>query len=103
MAAAEIFKVRINGKGGHGAVPHLAVDPVLAAAHVISALQSIAARNVPPLESAVISVTSIHAGETFNVIPPVVDLQGTIRTFDAAIRQRSSSASIRWSSVGQAL
>jgi amidohydrolase len=88
MAAAEIFKVRITGKGGHGAVPHLAVDPVLAAAQMITALQSITARNVPPLEAAVISVTSIHAGETFNVIPPVVDLQGTIRTFEPAVRQQ---------------
>lgn len=87
MAAAEIFKVRITGKGGHGAVPHLAIDPVLAASQIVTALQSIPARNVSPLQSAVISVTMIHGGEAFNVIPPVVELQGTIRTFEPAVRQ----------------
>lgn len=87
MAAGEIFKVRLVGKGGHGAVPHLAVDPVLAAAQVISALQSVPARNVSPLQSAVISVTIVQAGEAFNVIPPSAELQGTIRTFDPEVRQ----------------
>ncbi|KAF0108817.1 MAG: amidohydrolase [Anaerolineaceae bacterium] len=87
MAGAEIFKVRVIGKGGHGAVPHLAVDPVLAAAQVVSALQGIVSRNVPPLQTAVVSVCTVHGGETFNVIPPAVELTGTIRTFDAAVRQ----------------
>ena len=87
MAAAEIFKVRITGKGGHGAVPHLAIDPVLAASQIVTALQSIPARNVSPLQSAVISVTMIHGGEAFNVIPPAVELQGTIRTFEPTVRQ----------------
>jgi len=87
LAAAEIFKVRITGKGGHGAVPHLAIDPVLAASQIVTALQSIPARNVSPLQSAVISVTMIHGGDAFNVIPPAVELQGTIRTFEPAVRQ----------------
>jgi len=87
MAAAEIFKIRITGKGGHGAVPHLAIDPVLAASQIVTALQSIPSRNVSPLQSAVISVTMIHGGEAFNVIPPTVELQGTIRTFEPAVRQ----------------
>jgi amidohydrolase len=87
MAGAEIFKVRVIGKGGHGAVPHLAVDPILAAAQVVSALQGIVSRNVPPLQTAVVSVCTVHGGETFNVIPPAVELTGTIRTFDAAVRQ----------------
>ncbi|MEW5870809.1 MAG: amidohydrolase [Chloroflexota bacterium] len=87
MAAAEVFHLRILGKGGHGALPHLAVDPVLACAQVISALQSIVARSVSPLDTAVVSVTLVRGGETFNVIPPEVELQGTIRTFDPATRQ----------------
>lgn len=87
MAASEIFSVRIIGKGGHGAIPHLANDPVLAAAQIISGLQSIVARNVAPLQTAVISVTAINGGEAFNVIPPSVDFKGTIRTFDPAVRE----------------
>jgi amidohydrolase len=86
MAAAEIFKLRIIGKGGHGAVPNLAVDPVLAAAAVVTALQSIPARNVSPLKSAVISVTTVHGGDAFNVIPPAVEMSGTIRTFEPEVR-----------------
>jgi amidohydrolase len=88
MAGAEIFKIKVQGIGGHGAVPHLAVDPILAAAQIVSALQGIVARNVPPLQTAVVSVCTIHGGETFNVIPPVVEMTGTIRTFEPAIRTR---------------
>lgn len=87
MAASEIFKVRVIGKGGHGASPHLTVDPVLAGAHIVTALQGIVARNVPPLESAVISVTTFRSGESFNVIPQVVEMMGTIRTFVPSVRQ----------------
>jgi amidohydrolase len=86
MAGAEIFKIKIRGKGGHGAAPHLAVDPILASAQVITALQGIVARNVAPLQTAVVSVCKIHAGETFNVIPPAVEMTGTIRTFESAVR-----------------
>jgi len=87
MAGTEIFKVRITGKGGHGAIPNLAVDPILAGAQVVSALQSIVSRNTPPLKGAVVSVTTFHGGEAFNVIPPQVELTGTIRTFDLAVRE----------------
>jgi amidohydrolase len=86
MAAADVLSIRIIGKGGHGAMPHQAIDPVLASAHVLSALQSVVSRNVPPLQTAVISVTMLRAGEAFNVIPPQVEMQGTIRTFDPAVR-----------------
>jgi amidohydrolase len=88
MAAAEIFRLRVVGKGGHGAVPNLAVDPVVTAAQIVTALQSIVARNVSPLQSAVVSVTTIHGGDAFNVIPSQVELTGTIRTFDPVVRQR---------------
>jgi amidohydrolase len=86
MAGAEEFKVKISGKGGHGAIPHLSVDPILAGAQVVSSLQSIVARNVAPLKAAVVSVTTFHGGEAFNVIPPEVNLTGTIRTFDLDVR-----------------
>jgi amidohydrolase len=86
MAASERFRVVITGKGGHGASPHQTIDPIFAAAQVVTALQSIVSRNVHPLESAVVSVTLIRGGETHNVIPPSVELQGTIRTFKPEIR-----------------
>ncbi len=86
LAGAEIFKIKVHGKGGHGAIPHLSIDPVLAAAQVVVALQSITARNVPPLQAAVVSVCTIHGGEAFNVIPQEVELTGTIRTFELDIR-----------------
>lgn len=87
MAGTEIFKARIRGKGGHGAIPNLAVDPILAGAQVVSALQSIVSRNLPPLKGAVVSVTTFHGGEAFNVIPPQVELTGTIRAFDLETRE----------------
>ena len=87
MAGAEYFKVIIRGKGGHGALPNLAIDPVLASAQIITALQSIPARNLSPLDAAVVSVTCVHGGEAFNVIPPEVELQGTIRAFEPHVRQ----------------
>ena len=88
MAAAEAFQVRIRGKGGHGALPSSAIDPILAAAQIITGLQSIVSRNVPPLKTAVVSVTAIHGGDAFNVIPQEVEIKGTIRTFDVEVRHR---------------
>ncbi len=87
MAASETFSVRITGVGGHGALPHHAVDPIFAAGQIITALQSIVSRNVDPVETAVVSATNLHGGSTFNVIPPYVELQGTIRTFKPEIRE----------------
>jgi amidohydrolase len=87
MAGAEIFKVIVKGKGGHGAVPQLSVDPVLAAAQIVTAVQGIVARNVAPLQSAVVSFCTIHGGEAFNVIPSQVELTGTIRTFEPEVRK----------------
>jgi amidohydrolase len=87
MAAAEMFAVKITGKGAHGAAPHLGQDPILAAAQIVTALQSVVSRNVDPLESAVVSVTAINGGSAFNVIPPEVELKGTIRTYLPEIRE----------------
>lgn len=87
MAGAERFQLKITGKGGHGAMPHIAIDPILAAAQVITTLQSIVSRNVSPLQAAVVSVTSVHGGDAFNIIPTSISLQGTIRTFEPEVRQ----------------
>ena len=87
MASADLALVRIRGKGGHGAAPHETVDPVVAAAHVVTALQSIVARNVDPLDAGVVTVASIHGGEAANVIPEWVDLKLTTRSFRPEIRR----------------
>jgi len=86
MAAADSFSITIKGKGGHGGMPHEAIDPVVAAAQSITALQTIASRNVDPLKPVVISVCSLHGGSTRNVIPNEVVLEGTIRYFDKELR-----------------
>ena len=87
MAGAEQFSIKLTGKGGHGAAPHTTIDPIVAAAQIVTALQTIAARNVAPLHAAVISVTTIHSGTAFNVIPQEAELTGTIRTFDLSVRK----------------
>ncbi|MHC4876755.1 MAG: M20 metallopeptidase family protein [Planctomycetota bacterium] len=79
LAAAGAIDVTIKGKGGHAAMPHLCIDPVVTSAKVVSELQSIVARELDPLDSGVISITTIHGGEAYNVIPPEVKLTGTIR------------------------
>ena len=86
MAGGEIFQIKLVGRGGHGAMPNEAVDPIAAASQVVSALQSIVSRNINPLQSAVVSVTTFHAGEAFNVIPQTAELRGTIRTFHPQVR-----------------
>ncbi|MCQ4158926.1 M20 family metallopeptidase [Roseomonas sp. GC11] len=79
-AAADTVTLKVRGKGGHAARPHTALDPVLAAAHIIVALQSVVARRVDPLDSAVLSLCSIHGGSACNVIPEEVVIEGTVRT-----------------------
>lgn len=87
MAAADLFSVEISGLGGHAAMPHNGVDPTISAAHITLALQSIISRNVDPLESAVISVTSFQTDtDAFNVIPQTVNLKGTVRTLSPEVR-----------------
>lgn len=86
MAAADQFKIIIEGRGAHAAQPHKGIDPVLIGAHLITALQSIASRNVDPLHSVVVSTTIFQAGSAFNIIPQRVELGGTVRTLEPAIR-----------------
>ncbi|HVW93269.1 MAG TPA: M20 aminoacylase family protein [Devosia sp.] len=80
MAATDEFTITLEGRGGHAAMPHLAADPVVAAAQLILALQTVVSRNVDPMRSAVLSVTMLQAGDAFNVIPRSVRLTGTVRT-----------------------
>ena len=86
IAAADRFDIVIEGKGGHAARPHECVDTLLVACQVVNALQSIAARNVDPLESVVVSVCAFSAGEAYNVIPQTARLKGTTRTLTEAVR-----------------
>ncbi len=86
-AAPDRFSVTVRGRGGHAAMPHQTVDPVLVAAHLVTALQSIASRNVDPLESVVVSVTQLQAGSAYNVIPDEVTLHGTVRTLSRTLRE----------------
>ncbi len=92
MAAIDEFDILIRGEGGHAAFPHRAVDPVLVQAHVVTALQSIVSRQVDPLDSAVLSVTQVHGGDAYNVIPESVVLRGTLRSFRTDVRDRAEQS-----------
>jgi amidohydrolase len=87
MAAVDRFKVVIHGKGAHAALPHNGYDPIVGAAQLITGLQTIVSRNVNPLDSAIVSVTNIEGGNTWNVIPSNVTIEGTVRTFNPEIRK----------------
>lgn len=81
MASVDEFEISVIGRGGHAAAPHQTVDPVLVAAHLITALQGLVSRRRNPLEEGVVSVTQVNAGHAFNVIPGHAELRGTVRTF----------------------
>ena len=81
MAGSNEFTITVSGKGGHAALPHLTTDPVLVATHLVQALQSIMTRNKKPIDTAVLSVTQIHTGEAYNVVPETATICGTVRTF----------------------
>jgi amidohydrolase len=86
MAAADRFTLTLHGQGGHGAMPELARDPVVAAAQIVLAMQTIVSRNVDPVKQAVVSVTQIHSGDAFNVIPQTAMIAGTCRSFAPEVR-----------------
>jgi len=81
MAAGAFFDIHVEGRGSHGARPEVSIDPVLVASHIVTALQAIVARNVSPIDTAVVSATAIHAGDAYNVIPQSAEIRGTVRTF----------------------
>lgn len=83
MAGGAYFDITITGRGAHGARPESGVDPVIVASHITTALQTVVSRNVRPLDTAVVSVTQIHAGDAYNVIPEQAFIRGTARAFDA--------------------
>src|SRR5579883_382191 len=85
MAAVELFNCTILGKGGHGAMPHQTVDSIVVAAQIVNALQTIVARNVNPIDSAVVTVGKLHAGTTHNVIADTANMNGTVRYFNPAL------------------
>jgi amidohydrolase len=86
-AAGAFFDITIDGRGGHGAHPEHTVDPVIVAAQLVGALQSVVSRNVRPSDTAVLSVTQIHAGDAYNVIPGSAKLGGTVRTFSIKVME----------------
>ena len=86
MAAVDSFDLVVEGMGGHGAMPHRSVDPVVVAADVVGALQRVVSREIDPVEPAVLTIGAINGGTTYNVIPPRVALKGTVRTFTDATR-----------------
>jgi len=85
-ASSDSIEITIEGRGGHGAAPHLSVDPVYTAAQFVVALQQVVSRNIDPVEPAVVTIGAIHGGTTHNVIPGRVRLLGTVRAFDASVR-----------------
>ena len=89
MAGVEQFEVEIKGIGTHAAAPHNGNDPIVTASQIITGLQSIVSRHISPLETAVVSVTKIEAGKTWNIIPDRVKLEGTIRTFSEKVREET--------------
>jgi len=86
MARSDNFDLVVTGKGGHGALPHTAVDPIVAAAQIVMNCQTIVSRSVDPLKPCVVTFGTIHGGTTHNIIPPEVTLSGTVRTFDLAVQ-----------------
>ncbi len=87
FASADGFTITVRGRGGHGAMPHQAVDPVVVASQIVLALQSLVSREISPFNPAVVTVGSIHGGTAFNIIPDTVEMQGTYRTFDENDRE----------------
>ncbi|MCI0713404.1 MAG: amidohydrolase [Chloroflexi bacterium] len=88
MASAADFVLTVIGSGGHGAAPHQTHDPIVAASQIVNAAQTVVSRNVGPLEAGVLSFTTIHGGDAFNIIPSEVTLTGTIRTFEEHIYEK---------------
>lgn len=87
LAASGAYRIVVRGRGAHGASPHLGADPVVAAAHIVTALQTIVSRNVDPLDQGVVTVGSIHGGTAPNIIPDLVEMQGTVRAFRDEVMQ----------------
>src|SRR6185437_4673528 len=81
-----VFEILIHGSGAHAAMPHLGIAPIVVASQVVLALHTVVSRNIDPIESAVLSVTQLHAGETWNASPETAVLRGTVRAFNDDVR-----------------
>lgn len=92
MAAFDVFEIQISGRGAHAAKPHESIDPIVVAAHVVTALQAIASRQTDPQDQLVVSVTQIHAGDTWNVISPTAVIRGTVRTFNKTVQDATEAS-----------
>ncbi len=90
MAAVDTIRIKVKGKGGHGAIPNATRDPIIAAAAMLMNLQTIVSRNVSPLDSAVISIGTFHSGTANNVISELVEMSGTVRSFNPEVREMLS-------------
>lgn len=88
LAAAGAVEITVHGRGGHAAMPHLTIDPVVVAAKIVTELQTIVSRELDPLNSGIVSITTIHGGEAYNVIPETVQLRGTIRAISMETLQQ---------------
>jgi hippurate hydrolase len=89
MAATAEFTIRVRGKGGHAAMPHGTIDPIVIGSELVGALQTITSRSVDPISSIVVSVTKFHGGDAYNVIPEEVEIAGTVRTLKAEVAARA--------------
>ena len=87
FASSDRFLISLIGKGGHGAMPQSSVDPIVAAAQLVNLLQTIPSREIAPKDPVVVTVGSMHSGTTFNVIPDRAQMMGTVRAYDAAVRE----------------
>jgi len=87
-ASSDSIEIRIEGRGGHGAAPHLSIDPILVAAEFVASVQKVVSRQIDPVEPAVVTIGAIHGGTTHNVIPSAVTMLGTVRAFDHGVRER---------------
>ena len=96
MGASDRFTITVRGVGGHAAMPHLTADAVLCAAQIVTGAHTLIARRIDPAATAVLSITRIQGGTSFNVMPPEVQLSGTVRTFDAAVQDKLEATLREW-------
>ncbi|TIU35021.1 MAG: amidohydrolase, partial [Mesorhizobium sp.] len=89
MAATAEFTITVRGKGGHAAMPHGTIDPIVITSQLVGALQTIASRSTDPVEAVVVSVTKFHAGDAYNIIPETAEIAGTVRTLRKEIAKKS--------------
>jgi amidohydrolase len=96
MASFDCFEINLKGQATHAAMPHLGNDVLVAAAHLVTQLQTIVSRRIDPADSAVVSVTQMHGGNTWNALPDAAVIRGTFRSFKNAVRDQLEKVSVNW-------